>query len=94
MMFFLKSYFILYLFILSLKVYADSQEPHSQMLMDEAHCMRCHATSDFHPREEKVNNFKKLHHQVGVCADNNFAGWFEEEKQDVSTYLNNEYYKF
>lgn len=56
--------------------------------------MRCHVINDFKAREEKVNSFKKLHHQVKVCADNNYAGWFEEDVQSVSKYLNGHYYKF
>lgn len=87
-----KSYTVLYLIPIFISSCLHAN-PHSQELMDEANCMKCHATSDFEAREEKINSFKKLHHQVKVCADNNFAGWFEEDVQSVSEYLNTRYYK-
>ncbi|WP_304545647.1 hypothetical protein [Sulfurimonas microaerophilic] len=86
-----KSYTVLYLILFCLELHGDDDP---QELMDDAHCMRCHATTDFQPREEKVNSFRKLHHQVGVCAENNFAGWFEEEKLDVSNHLDWKHYHF
>jgi hypothetical protein len=73
-------------------IFADEYAARS--LMDEAECMRCHATSDFEPKEEKVNSYEKLDQQVSVCASNNFAGWFEEDVTTVSDYLNINYYKF
>lgn len=87
-----KSLGALYPIIFSVVLFADDQSP--QMLIDEAKCMRCHATSDFKAREEKVNSFKRLHHQVKACADKSYAGWFEEDVQSVSEYLNLHYYKF
>ncbi len=87
-----KSLCLLYPILFPLGLCAEHHSP--QELMDEANCMRCHAITDFKARKEKVNSFKKLHHQVKVCADNNFAGWFEEDVQSVSSYLNGNYYKF
>ena len=91
-MFRLKSLWLLYLILCSSVLYGSHHTPKD--LMDDANCMRCHTTSDFEAREEKVNSFKKLHHQVKACADNNYAGWFDEDVESVSEYLNLRYYKF
>lgn len=88
----LKSLRLLYPILFSVVLVAEHHTP--KELMNEADCMRCHAISDFKVREEKVNNFKKLRHQVKVCADNNFAGWFQEDVYSVSEYLNVNYYRF
>ncbi|WP_457747172.1 hypothetical protein [Sulfurimonas sp.] len=66
----------------------------AKKLFKEAKCMSCHNTGDFQAKEKKVNNFKKLHKSVEACAFGNNVGWFDEEVEDVSKYLNNKYYHF
>lgn len=84
------SYHLLYIIIFTTPLY--TYETHPQELMDDATCMKCHYSGDFEAKEEKVNSFTKLHDQVKACANNNHAGWFEEEVMDVSDYLNSKYY--
>ena len=73
-------------------VYADHSE--AKELFDDAKCMECHNNEDFKPRENKVNNFDKLHKAVKRCAYNNSISWFDDETLDVVKYLNKEFYHF
>ena len=41
-----------------------------------------------------VNNFKQLHERVVQCEIMAELMWFDEEIEDVTAYLNNEFYKF
>ena len=73
-------------------VYADEEE--AQSMFDEAKCMDCHAPTHFQNREKKVNNYNKLSDSVRACAQNNDAGWFDEDSDEVTSYLNHKYYHY
>jgi len=72
--------------------YADMNA--AKQLFDENDCTKCHSTEKFKYRKDKVNNFDKLHSTVAACANGTNVGWFEEEIEDVSSYLNQKYYHF
>ena len=63
-------------------------------LFDQNNCVKCHATSQFKFREDKVHNYDKLHSMVDACAFNTKVGWFDDEVEDVASYLNQNFYKF
>lgn len=88
----LKQIILPFTIIFSTIVYAE--DPGPKELFDEANCVKCHSTDRLKAREEKVNNFEKLHKSVNNCAINTGAGWFDEEIEDVSKYLNKHYYHF
>ena len=73
-------------------LYADIDE--GKELFDEANCMNCHIKNHFKAKEEKVNNYSKLHKTVGMCAYNSKVTWFDEELDDVVNYLNRDFYHF
>lgn len=66
----------------------------AKSLIDEAACMKCHVSEHFQHREKKVNNYKKLSDSVKRCATNNDAGWFDEDSDVVTEYLNKKHYHY
>ena len=68
---------------------ADMQE--AETLISQAKCMECHNTEDF-ANSKKVKTKKQLNGRVQGCQLNNDAGWFDEDTEDVATYLNDKYY--
>lgn len=78
--------------LLATNISADMQE--AKEMFNEANCVKCHNVNKFKYRENKVNNFEKLHSMVTSCATASAAPWFDDEIKNVSLYLNQEYYKF
>ncbi len=76
--------------LLSSFVYADE----AKELFDEAKCMECHNNSDFGGDTSKSKSYKEVHDVVIACQMNNDAGWFDEDSELVTDYLNNKFYKF
>lgn len=60
-------------------------------LHDEANCLRCHTAQPYNPA--KTNTYEKLVSAVSFCNNNLNTGWFDDEVEDVASYLNQEYYK-
>ena len=63
-------------------------------LYDEAKCQKCHIESDYTSDERKVYDYARLKWRVQRCDFTMNAGWFEEDIDDVTEYLNDSYYKF
>ena len=63
-------------------------------MFKEAKCMECHNVSDFGGSTSKVKSYKEMHNLVSACQRNNDAGWFDEDSELVSEYLNKKYYHF
>jgi mono/diheme cytochrome c family protein len=57
-------------------------------------CVRCHGSEIYTRKNRKVQSLGGLDHQVGVCISVVGVTWFDEEKQDVVDYLNQNFYKF
>lgn len=71
---------------------ADMEE--SKELFNEAKCMECHNNEDFQSRKEKVDTFAQLHKSVQACSSSNSTGWFEEDEDGVTRFLNKKFYHF
>jgi len=71
---------------------ADMEE--AKEMFNEANCMECHTPSHFKHREKKVNSYKKLSSSVNACATNSSAGWFDEDTESVTRYLNEKHYHY
>ena len=71
---------------------ANAQE--GKELFDEAKCMECHTQSDFAGQTSKAKNFRQMDRAVDACQFNNNAEWFDEDREMVSDYLNDTFYKF
>jgi len=76
-----KIYIILLTIFSTCNIQADSSE--AKELFNEANCIKCHQTSSFKARKDKVNNFPKLYSVVDRCEYNNKVGWFDDEKMDL-----------
>ncbi|HSR62605.1 MAG TPA: cytochrome c, partial [Gammaproteobacteria bacterium] len=58
------------------------------------HCVKCHS-SDMYTRENRiVNSYDALKERIRQCELSNDLAWFEEEVEDVSAYLDEEFYRF
>lgn len=57
-------------------------------------CIRCHDTSVYTRENRRVKSLPKLGSQVRMCKNNLEITWFDDEVEDVTTYLNKSYYHF
>ena len=58
------------------------------------HCQRCHQSEVYTRAERMVENFSALRERVSQCELSNNLLWFDEEIDDVTQFLNQEYYEF
>ena len=63
-------------------------------MFDEAKCMECHNDSDFGGDTSKSKTYKEVNDIVIACQTNNDAGWFDEDSELVTEYLNTKFYHF
>jgi len=62
--------------------------------LHDEHCVKCHS-SDMYTRENRiVNSPDALKERIRQCELSNDLAWFEEEVEDVSAYLAEEFYRF
>ncbi len=78
--------------ILTCSLSANDSE--GKELFIDASCLDCHETTSFKHREEKVNNFPSLKAKIKMCEFNSGTGWFDDEIDSVSEYLNKTYYHY
>ncbi len=57
-------------------------------------CTRCHQPTIYQRDERIVKNLQHLRTQVQFCEVSNDLTWFDEEVDDVTEYLNMNYYFF
>ncbi|ALG69503.2 hypothetical protein [Beggiatoa leptomitoformis] len=69
--------------------------------LHDAHCVKCHQSmtfekpDDIYSRPERIiKQYDSLKTQVQRCVTNTDLMWFEEEVDNVSHYLNEQYYHF
>jgi len=63
-------------------------------LREDVSCSTCHAASDYTRAERKATDYRALHYWVDACNHRMDVGWFPDEVDDVTAYLNREFYKF
>jgi mono/diheme cytochrome c family protein len=64
-----------------------------KVLHDES-CVRCHDESMYKRVDRKIKSYPSLRERVVQCEIMTELIWFEEEIDDVTTYLNNAFYHF
>ncbi len=84
---------ILLLFLISGSAFSYDIENGKDLYL-EAKCQKCHTAEDFRGEDRKVNDFAKLQWRVKRCDFTMGSGWFDEDIEDVTNYLNDEFYKF
>lgn len=62
--------------------------------LHEGKCGSCHGSEVYTRADHRVTSLNALRAQVQRCDSNLELGWFEEEIENVSQYLNTQYYKF
>lgn len=73
---------------------AQADIKHGQALLKE-NCFKCHDASVYQRGERgRVKSFPALTQQVSRCEQAQGLRWFDEDVQDVSNYLNQQYYHF
>ncbi len=65
-----------------------------ESLFNEGRCMSCHTNRPFNAENSRVNSFKSLTTMVEACNTNLGLGWFPDEVEAVSHFLNHHHYKF
>ena len=64
-----------------------------QALHDE-NCMKCHDTGVYTREDRKMSSAGGLRNQVQRCEQTLDLKWFEDDIDDVTGYLNQQYYRF
>lgn len=85
-------------FLFSTPLLADIENGES---LHDANCISCHARMNSDDPDQiylsklrKVKNYPQLQSQVKRCAFANNYSWFDEDLEDVSQYLNQQFYHF
>jgi len=72
---------------------AAADTEHGKSLVKE-HCTKCHDDGMYTRKDRKVTTLNGLQNQVRRCETNLELKWFEDDIDDVISYLNTQYYKF
>jgi len=78
--------------LFSSSIFANTTPHSGKVLMQEANCAKCHTSLGFHP--SKTPTYPALVKRVNFCNNNLNTGWFEDEIETVSDYLNKTYYHY
>lgn len=62
--------------------------------LQQKNCMSCHDDSIYTREERRVTTLEALQTQVQRCETNLNLGWFPEDVEAVTGYLNTTFYKF
>ena len=62
--------------------------------LHDENCLRCHDESKYTRKERMVKNFQQLHGRIKNCELMAELTWFDEEIDNVTAYLNNQFYHF
>lgn len=57
-------------------------------------CTGCHQESIYTRDDRNVDSMERLGLQVRFCKDSLELAWFDEDVEDVTEFLNQEYYRF
>ena len=69
-------------------------DPKAGKTLHDKSCVACHDSKMYTRAERKVKTPAQLAGRVSGCNANTGAGWFPEEELNVSSYLNQQFYKF
>ncbi len=62
--------------------------------LHDENCMRCHDTGVYTREDRRVTSLEGLSKQVERCELTLELRWFEDDKADVTGYLNDSFYHF
>ncbi len=58
------------------------------------HCVSCHGTDVYTRADRKVTSYEGLGRQVRRCETALSLRWFDEDIDDMTAYLNRDFYRF
>ena len=62
--------------------------------LHQENCQRCHQSAVYTRPERIVEDLPGLRKRISECELSNSLLWFDEEIDDVTAYLNHEFYQF
>jgi cytochrome c553 len=62
--------------------------------LHDENCLRCHDESKYTRKDRMIKNYQQLHERIKNCELMAELTWFDEEIDDVTAYLNNQFYRF
>lgn len=79
---------------LSSATLAAGNAANGQKLYTASQCNKCHGSEVYTSPDRKVKSLAALEAQVRRCDSNLNTNWFDDDINDVTAYLNQQYYKF
>ena len=78
--------------LLSSAAFAANPDNGEELHMES--CSGCHDTSVYTRPNRRIQSLPRLGRQVRFCKDNLGITWFDDEVDDVTHYLNRDFYHF
>lgn len=73
---------------------ASAGDAASGKKLHDANCVRCHDSGVYTRADRRIQSMEALHSQVARCELTLDLKWFDEDRDNVATYLNEAFYKF
>ena len=73
---------------------SDAADIFNGNILHAEKCTSCHDSAIYIRENRKVQTLAKLGSQVRFCKDNLGIAWFDDEVDDVTGFLNSNYYHF
>ena len=73
---------------------APASEPGAGERLHAEHCSRCHDSGIYLRQDRLVRSYTQLRERVQQCQLANDLLWFDEEVDQVTGFLNRQYYHF
>ena len=72
----------------------EAGDVHQGKILVDKHCQECHQSEVYTRSDRLVKTLPGLYKQVRRCEQALDLTWFDEDIDNTSTYLNQEFYKF
>lgn len=73
---------------------ADPADPQEGRQLVDSNCNSCHQSEVYTRKNRRVKDLDQLRTQVRRCEFSLDLRWFDDQIENVTNYLNEQYYKF